>query len=59
MDCHGLAGGRIAWTKGSLVRFAERGCLQANRVTVTKFCHCNNSPRDDLARHFRVTDVIA
>src|SRR6266446_9510586 len=49
----------IAWTKGSLVRFAERGCLQANRVTLTKFCRGNNSFGDDHARHSRLTDVVA
>jgi hypothetical protein len=44
--------------EGSSVRLAERGRLQANRVTVTKFCRCNYSSRDDLVRHFRPTDVV-
>jgi hypothetical protein len=40
-----------------LVRFAERGFPQANRITLTKSCRCNNSSGDDFARHFRPTGV--
>jgi hypothetical protein len=40
-----------------LVGFAERGFPQANRITLTKSCRCNNSSGDDFARHFRLTGV--
>jgi hypothetical protein len=40
-----------------LVRFAERGFPQANRIALTKSCRCNNSSSDDFARHFRLTGV--
>lgn len=35
----------------ALVSFAERGFPQANRITLTKFCRCNNSTGDDLGHH--------
>jgi hypothetical protein len=58
--CHGRPPARRVadcLDEGSLVRSVECGCLQANRVTVTKFCHCDNSARDDLARRFGLTLV--
>jgi hypothetical protein len=41
-----------------LVWFAERGCPQANRVTLTKFCRCNNSSGDYFAHHDRPAGVV-
>jgi ubiquinone/menaquinone biosynthesis C-methylase UbiE len=40
-----------------LVRVAERGFPQANWITLTKSCRCNNSSGDDVARHFRPAGV--
>src|SRR6266481_2905685 len=40
-----------------LVWFAERGCPQANRVTLTPACRCNNSFGNEFA-HFRLAAVV-
>jgi hypothetical protein len=32
---------------------------QANRVTLTKYCSCNNPSGDNFARHFRVIGVAS
>jgi hypothetical protein len=40
-----------------LVWFAERGCPQANRVTLTKLCRCNNSSGDGFGHH-RLAGVL-
>jgi hypothetical protein len=47
-------GGRTA----RLLRSAERGCQQASRVALTKFCRCNNSPGDDFAHDFRLASLL-
>jgi hypothetical protein len=39
-------------------RPGKRGCPQANRVTLTKFCRCNNSSGDDFAHHVRLAGVV-
>jgi hypothetical protein len=41
-----------------LVRLAERGLQQASGITLTKFCHCNNSPSDDFAHYFRLAGLL-
>jgi hypothetical protein len=56
VGCPTNAGGR-GFALAALVSFAERGFQQANRITLTKSCRCNNSSGDDLARHFRLTGV--
>ncbi len=40
-----------------LVRFAESGFPQANRITLTKSCRRNNSLSDDFAHHVRLAGV--
>jgi hypothetical protein len=45
-------------TKAALVRSAERGCQQASRVALTKFCGCNNSCGDDFAHQLRLAGVL-
>src|SRR5258708_452298 len=41
-----------------LAWFAERGCPQANRVTLTDSCRCNNSLGDDFQHQFRLAGVV-
>jgi hypothetical protein len=41
-----------------LVWFAERGRQQASRITLTKFCRCNNSSGDDFADHLGLAAVL-
>jgi len=41
-----------------LVWFAERGCPQANRVTLTPACRCNNSLGNDFAHHLKLADFV-
>jgi hypothetical protein len=36
-------------------RLGKRGCPQANRVTLTKSCRCNNSSGDGLGHRVRLT----
>jgi hypothetical protein len=42
----------------ALVWFAERGCPQANRVTLTDSCRSNNSLGDDFQHQFRLAGVV-
>ena len=42
----------------ALVSFAERGFQQANWITLTKSCRCNNSSGYNLARRFGLTGVV-
>ena len=42
----------------ALAWFAERGCPQANRVTLTDSCRCNNSLGDDFQHQFRLAGVV-
>ena len=39
-------------------RLSKRGCPQANRVTLTKFCRCNNLSGDGFAHHVRLASVL-
>jgi hypothetical protein len=37
---------------------AERGFQQANGITLTESCRCNNSSGDNFAHHVRLADVL-
>src|SRR5260370_629113 len=39
-------------------RPSKRGFPQANQVTLTKFCRCNNSSGDDFAHHVRLAGAL-
>ncbi len=41
----------------ALVSFAERGFPQANRITLTKSCCCNNSKGHNFTHRFRPAGV--
>jgi hypothetical protein len=36
----------------------KRGCAQANRVTLTKFCRCDNSSSNDFACNLRLAGPV-
>jgi hypothetical protein len=54
----GASGDGMEWLVSSGSRPSKCGRPQANRVTLTKFCRCNNSSGDDLAHHVRLAGVV-